>query len=61
MTTKKTITLQQIGSPIRRPKVQRLYLLSLGLRRMRQTVTVVDSPSVRGLIRKAGHMLKIIP
>ncbi|HTX23105.1 MAG TPA: 50S ribosomal protein L30 [Steroidobacteraceae bacterium] len=31
----------------------------LGLRRPHQTVTVADTPQNRGMIRAAGHLLKI--
>ncbi len=31
----------------------------LGLRRIRHTVTVQDTPEIRGMIRAAGHMLKV--
>jgi large subunit ribosomal protein L30 len=31
----------------------------LGLRRMRQTVTVKDTPENRGMISAARHMLKV--
>ncbi len=31
----------------------------LGLRRRHQTVTVADTPANRGMIRAAGHLLKV--
>ena len=31
----------------------------LGLRRRHQSVTVVDTPANRGMIRTAGHLLKV--
>ena len=31
----------------------------LGLRKRHQTVTVADTPENRGMIRAAGHLLKI--
>jgi len=31
----------------------------LGLRRRHQTVTVADTPENRGMIRAAGHLLKV--
>ena len=31
----------------------------LGLRKIRQTVTVADTPENRGMIRKAEHLLKV--
>jgi large subunit ribosomal protein L30 len=31
----------------------------LGLRRRHQTVTVADTPENRGMVRTAGHLLKV--
>ena len=31
----------------------------LGLRRMHQTVTVRDTPENRGMIQRAGHLLRV--
>jgi len=31
----------------------------LGLRRIRDTATLVDTPEVRGMIRASGHLLKV--
>ena len=38
---------------------QRATLRGLGLRRLRQTVEVVDSPPVRGMLRKVGHLVRV--
>ena len=59
-TTGKTITLKQIGSPIRRPKTQRQMLIGLGLNKMHKVVTLQDSPEVRGAIAKLPHMVQVI-
>lgn len=56
----KTITVQQIGSPIRRTKDQRATLVGLGLNKMRRTRTLEDTPSVRGMIDKVSHMVRIV-
>jgi large subunit ribosomal protein L30 len=32
---------------------------SLGLRRMHQTVEMVDSPQVRGMVAKVAHMVSV--
>lgn len=55
-----TITVRMIGSPIRRDSRQREYLKGLGLKKMNQTRELVDTPEVRGLIRKANHMVEIV-
>ena len=31
----------------------------LGLRRIRQTVEVIDTPSNRGMVNRASHLLKV--
>jgi len=56
----KTITIEQIGSPIRRPKDQRATLVGLGLNKMHRTRTLEDTPSVRGMIDKVSHMVRIV-
>lgn len=56
----KTITVQQVGSPIRRDAKQRLHLNGLGLGKMNATKELIRSPEVEGLIRKVRHMVKVI-
>ncbi|MDF1749271.1 MAG: 50S ribosomal protein L30 [Alphaproteobacteria bacterium] len=60
MSDKKTLTVRQIGSPIRRPKDQRDTLIGLGLNKMGRTRVLEDTPSVRGMIRKVHHMVEIV-
>ncbi len=57
---KKTITVKQIGSPLRRPADQRATLVGLGLNKMHKTRVLEDTPSVRGMINKVSHMVKIV-
>lgn len=56
----KTVTVEQIGSPIRRPKEQRATLVGLGLNKMRRRSTLEDTPSVRGMIAKVAHLVRIV-
>ncbi|MGB3407906.1 MAG: 50S ribosomal protein L30 [Jannaschia sp.] len=56
----KTIVVKQIGSPIRRPADQRATLIGLGLNKMHKTRVLEDTPSVRGMVNKIPHMVKII-
>lgn len=56
----KTITVQQTGSPLRRTKDQRATLVGLGLNKMNRTRTLEDTPSVRGMINKVSHMVRIV-
>ncbi len=58
--TKKTIVVKQIGSPIRRPAVQRETLKGLGLNKMHRTRELEDTPSVRGMVDAIPHLVQII-
>lgn len=55
-----TVTIKQIGSPMRRVNNQELCLKALGLGKMNRIKTLSDSPSVRGLIQKVKHMVVVI-
>jgi large subunit ribosomal protein L30 len=57
---KKTITVEQIGSPIRRPYIQRATLIGLGLNKMHKRRTLIDSPQVRGMVAKICHLVRIV-
>ncbi len=48
----KTVTVEQIGSPIRRTQDQRATLVGLGLNKMHRRRTLEDTPAVRGMIKK---------
>ena len=54
-----TIKVTQTGSPIRRTADQRATLVGLGLNKMHKTLELVDTPEVRGMIRKVQHMVKV--
>ncbi|MEQ8710531.1 MAG: 50S ribosomal protein L30 [Rhodospirillales bacterium] len=57
---KKTITVTQTGSPIGRPKDQRATLVGLGLNKLHRTRVLEDSPSVRGMIDKVSHLVRVV-
>lgn len=59
-TSGKTITVEQVGSPIRRPAEQRATLIGLGLNKLHRTATLEDTPSVRGMIAKVQHLVRIV-
>ena len=48
-----------IRSHIGRPAAHRAVLLGLGLNKTNKTVTLGDTPEVRGMIRKVAHLLKV--
>ena len=56
---KKSVKITQTGSPIGRPKDQRATLIGLGLNKMHRTKEVEDTPSVRGMIDKVRHLLRV--
>lgn len=56
----KSVTVQQIGSPIRLPGDQRATLVGLGLNKMNRRRTLVDTPAVRGMIAKVAHLVRVV-
>ena len=56
---KKTVRVTQIGSPIGRPNDQRATLVGLGLNKMHRTRELEDTPSVRGMIDKVHHLVRV--
>ena len=60
MAEKKTLIVKQIGSPIRRDKVQRATLIGLGLNKMNKERELIDTPEVRGMINKLPHLVRVL-
>jgi len=56
----KTVTVEQIASPTRRPQDQRATLIGLGLNKIRKRSTLKDTPEVRGMIRKLPHLVRVV-
>jgi large subunit ribosomal protein L30 len=56
---KTTLKVIQIGSPIGRRGDQRATLIGLGLNKMHRTRELEDTPSVRGMINKVHHLVRI--
>ena len=56
----KTVTLEQIASPSRRPSDQRATLIGLGLNKIRKQSTLKDTPEVRGMINKIPHLVRVV-
>lgn len=56
---KATIKVTQIGSPIGRRGDQRATLIGLGLNKMHRTRELEDTPSVRGMINKVSHLVRV--
>ncbi len=60
MAGKKMITIEQYASPTRRPEDQLATLKGLGLNKMNRRRDVEDTPSVRGMLNKVSHMVRIV-
>jgi large subunit ribosomal protein L30 len=56
----KTVTVEQIGSPIRRISEQRQTLIGLKLNKMRRRSTLPDTPEVRGMIAAVKHLVRVV-
>ena len=57
--TKATVIVTQVGSPIGRKKDQRQTLVGLGLNKLHRTRELEDTPSVRGMIAKVQHLVRV--
>ncbi|WP_439497879.1 50S ribosomal protein L30 [Bosea sp. (in: a-proteobacteria)] len=56
----KTVVVEQVGSPIRRDASQRQTLIGLGLNKIRRQSTLQDTASVRGMIEKVKHLVRVV-
>ncbi len=56
----RTIKVEQTGSPIRRHHSQRSTLIGLKLNRIGRIAELPDTPSVRGMIEKVQHLVRIV-
>lgn len=55
----KTIKVTQTGSPIGRRDYQRETLIGLGLNKLHRTRELEDTPSVRGMIERVKHLVRV--
>jgi large subunit ribosomal protein L30 len=53
------VTVTQIRSPIARRHDQRGTLIGLGLNKLNRSRRLIDTPSVRGMIRKVQHLVRV--
>ena len=54
-----TLRITQVRSTIGGKRNQRLTLLSLGLRKIRQSVEREDNPQIRGMINTVRHLVTV--
>ena len=57
--TTSKLRVYQIGSPIRRKAYQRDILRGLGLNKMHRCRELEDTPSIRGMIAKVSHLVRV--
>jgi large subunit ribosomal protein L30 len=60
MATAKKITILQIRSANRRPARQAQTLVGLGLNKLGRRAEIEDTPSVRGMLKKVAHLVRIV-
>jgi len=59
MADAKKIKVTLVKSRFGRLKAHRACVAGLGLRRMHQTVEVIDTPENRGMINKVSYLLRV--
>jgi large subunit ribosomal protein L30 len=57
--TNKTLKVTLVKSPISAKAAHQATVRGLGLKRMRQTRELVDTPAVRGMIKSVAHLVKV--
>ena len=55
----KTVKITQTGSHIGRTDDQRATLIGLGLNKLHRSRELEDTPSVRGMINKVRHLVRV--
>jgi large subunit ribosomal protein L30 len=60
MSTQQTVKVQLVRSPIGCKESHRATVRGLGLRKIRSTSELVDTPEVRGMINKISYLVKVL-
>ena len=60
MTTKQTVKVQLVRSPIGCKEAHRATVRGLGLRKLNSTRELVDTPEVRGMINSIAYLVKVL-
>lgn len=60
MTTQQTVKIQLVRSPIGTKESHRATVRGLGLRKIRSTSELVDTPEVRGMINKVAYLVRVL-
>jgi len=56
----KQLKITLVKSYIGRPEAQRKVLRGMGLGKVNRTVLLNDTPEIRGMIRKVGHLVAAV-
>ena len=56
----KKIKIKKVGSLIRQPQNQIKIVNGLGLRKTNSVREIEDTPSVRGMLNKVAHLVKVV-
>ncbi len=57
---KKTVRVTLVRSPIGFNKTQAATVQRMGLRKIRHTVELADTPETRGMIHKVRHLVQVV-
>lgn len=57
--TQKRLSITLVKSPIGYSRRQKGTIRALGLRRMGHTVEQMDTPVIRGMVRKVSHLVRV--
>lgn len=60
MSAKRTIVIEQYASANRRPEIQTQTLIGLGLNKLHRRRELEDTPSVRGMVNRIAHLVRIV-
>jgi large subunit ribosomal protein L30 len=60
MAAEKNIKIQYFRSQICAPVKQKLVIKGLGFTRLNQIVEREDTPSIRGMVKKVPHLVRIV-
>ena len=53
------LKIKMVKSEIGRPEKQRKILRGIGLNKLNSTVTLADTPQIRGMINKVVHLVSV--
>lgn len=54
-----TLKITMVKSEIGRPEKQRKVLRGMGLNKLNSSVTLSDTPQIRGMINKVNHLVSV--